>query len=906
MKSKFLFIAFLITALSFAQKGTVTGVILDKEFNNEPLAFANIMLKGTTIGTTTDENGKYTLSVSPGNQTLVIGFLGYKTVEIPFSVKANEKKVINFTLETVGVLLEDVTVIATVLKEKESVLLQEQQKAVEITQVIGAQELSRKGVSNAEAAVAKTSGVAIQQGAKNVFVRGLGDRYNSTSLNGLALPSEDPEYKNISLDFFGTDVIQNVGVNKVFSSSLLGDVGGANINIVSKELGSSSDLQLSLGSGFNSQTVNKQFFTIDGNNWLGTQRTQPNISDLSTYSFKNNLKPNEQNTQLNTGVSIAGGKKFKIGENNNTLSVYLVGSFDNSFLFTEGDLRQTNSTGEVFLDQKFEKYNYNVSQLLMNNTKYKFGKGHSISLNNILIHNNNQTYGSYLGENNPEQTGDLEYLVRQQTNDNLLFVNQLLTNIKISDKLKYNLGVAYNSVTGNEPDRRSNNYLLRDGYFAPQTNSAGENERFFSTLNETDIVANTSFIYDFSKDNKTNLIEIGGDFRTTTRNFDAITFNHDFSQRFATDINNPDAIFNQSSINNGTFSVITGRGGSNNPRVFDPFTYTADRLIASGYGKLTYSFNEKFISVFGVRAENIDQRISYDTNIANSRNDGPGKLQNTYILPSLALKYNLNDNNILRFNSSKTYTYPQFKEVAPFKYQDIGFSSQGNKDLIASDNYNVDLKYEKYFGDGELFSLTGFGKLIQNPISRTEIPSGGNTLTYLNVGEDATIFGVELEIRKNILNNPNDNTYKNALSLGLNASYLNTSVNLNQNSIAQFTNNTSQLEGATPLLINTDLSYKHTFEKSELTSTIVLNYFSDRVYSIGTRGFENIVEKSVPTLDFVTRLKLNKNIDLSLKASNLLNPNFTLSRDGALGGDNVILRDFKKGINSSISFGYNF
>lgn len=889
----------------FAQKATVSGVILDKEFNNEPLAFANVTLKGTTTGTSTDENGKYTLTVSPGSHTLVVGFLGYKTVEIPFTVKANEKKVINYTLETEGVMLEDVVLTATVLKEKESVLLQEQQKAVEITQVIGAQELSRKGVSNAEAAVTKTSGVAKQQGAKNVFVRGLGDRYNSTSLNGLSLPSEDPEYKNISLDFFGTEVIQNVGVNKVFNSSLLGDVGGANINILSKELGVGSELEIGVSSGLNSQTVDKQFFLIDGNNWFGTQRSGSNITNLENYTFRNNLKPNEQNLQLNSGFSISGGKKFNVGESN-SLSLYLVGSFDNSYLFTEGDLKQSNSLGSVFLDQKFEKFNYNVSQLLMSNLKYSFGEGHSLSMNNILIHNNNQSYGTYFGTNNPEQNGDLEYLVRQQTNDNLLLVNQLLAKIKLNDKLKYNVGVALNTVTGNEPDRRSNNYLFRDGIFAPQTNSAGENERFFSKLDEKDIVANTNLNYDFSKEDNINIIEIGGDLRMTSREFDAITFNHDFSSRIETDINNPDAIFNQNSLDNNIFKLITGRGGSNNPRVFDPFTYQADRLILAGYGKLTYSFNQKLTTVIGVRGEKINQEVEYDTNIASSVNEGPSKLDDLYILPSLSVKYSLSEKNILRFNASKTYTYPQFKEVAPFKYQDVSFSSQGNPNLIASDNYNVDIKFEKYFGKGEIISLTGFGKLIQNPISRSEIPSAGNTLTYLNVGEDATIFGLELELRKNIINDPNDSDTKNSLSYGLNASYLNTKVNLDQSSIAQFTNTDSELEGATPILINTDLTYNHKFKNSELTSTVVLNYFSDRVYSIGTRGFENIIEKSIPTLDFVTKIKLDKNFAISLKGTNLLNPNFTLSREGANGGDNVILRNYKKGINYSIGLNYAF
>ena len=400
MKLRLLFSILLFSAFSFAQNGTVSGVILDKEMNNEPLPFANVMVKGSSQGTTTDENGKYSLSLKPGNYTLIFGYLGYENKEIAFTLKSNEKKIINYTLEASGVQLKDIEIVQTILKEKESVLLQEQQKAVEIKQAIGAQELSRKGVSNAEAAVTKTSGVTKQQGIKNVFVRGLGDRYNSTSLNGLALPSDDPEYKNISLDFFGTELIQNVSINKTFSSSMLGDVGGANIDITSKELWKDKEISIGFSNGINTQTLNENFKLIDGTNWFGTQRTKNTISSITVYDFKNNIKPNEQDLQINNGISISGGRKFNIGKGK--LSLFLVGSLDNSYLFTEGNIKQTNSTGQVYLNQNFSKYNYNVSQLVMNNMKYKFGDGNTIALNNILIHNNNQTYGDYFGENNPE------------------------------------------------------------------------------------------------------------------------------------------------------------------------------------------------------------------------------------------------------------------------------------------------------------------------------------------------------------------------------------------------------------------------------------------------------------------------------------------------------------------------
>ena len=88
----------------------------------------------------------------------------------------------------------------------------------------------------------KFRGISKQEGVKNVFVRGLGDRYNLTTLNRFPIPSEDPEYKNIALDFFSTDIIQSVDVNKTFGGTMASDVAGAGINISSKELVGRSEL----------------------------------------------------------------------------------------------------------------------------------------------------------------------------------------------------------------------------------------------------------------------------------------------------------------------------------------------------------------------------------------------------------------------------------------------------------------------------------------------------------------------------------------------------------------------------------------------------------------------------------------------------------------------------------------
>ena len=886
-------------------KGTIKGMLTDKEMNNEALPFANVVIKGTTIGTQTDMDGNYAISIKAGSYSIVFSFLGYKSVEVPVIVKSGETVIINRLMSAEeGVALEEIKIKATVGREKTTALLTEQKKAVSIQTKIGAQELSKKGVSNAESAVAKTAGVSL--GSKNVIVRGLGDRFNSTSFNGIPLPSEDPEYKNISLDFFDTSIIQNIGINKVFSSEIFGDVAGANIDIVSKELTQKKSFTLGFSSGGNTQTISKNFLTIDGTNRFGTQSLTIPVSNLNQYAFSNSFKPKSQDFQMNNSLSFSAGRKFDIGEDG-SLSLFLVGGFDGSYNYIDGNIKQTNSTGAVFQDQDFQKYEYAVSQILMGNVKYKFGEGNSIAYNHLFIHNNKQSIGDYLGVVDPQQAGDLEFQRRQQVNNNELYVNQLIGKFTLTNRWKLEARGSLNFIQGNEPDRRTNKYLFRDNFYSPQTNSAGENERYFSKLQEIDNNGLGKLVYKLKEDeDDKSIIEFGGNFRYTERLFSATIFNHGFNTRVPIEINNPDAVFNQQSLNSGLFRLETGRGTANNPNAFTPFTYRGKKLNFGGFGNAVYQVNSNLIVSGGIRVESFQQKVTFNTNIANSDDLGASKIDNFYVLPSTSIKYNFSENSILRFAASKTYTMPQFKETAPFKYQNVSFSSQGNPNLKASDNYNFDVKYEYYLSRAELISITGFYKLIQNPIARTEIPSGGNTLTYLNVGDDATVFGIELEARKNILKSEEDAEDEYTFDAGLNASLLSSKVNLDQASVAQFTNASSDLEGATPFLMNFDISYSKKYKENELLSSLVFNYFSERVYSIGTRGFENILEKGVPTLDWVSSLKLGKHYNFKLKAQNLLNASFQLRREGANGGSNVVLENYKKGVNLSLGLTYTF
>src|SRR5690554_5282038 len=200
-----------------------------------------------------------------------------------------------------------------------------------------------------------------------------------------------------------------------------------------------------------------------------------------------------------------------------------------------------------------------------------------------------------------------------------------------------------------------------------------------------------------------------------------------------------------------------------------------------------------------------------------------------YYLPSLNMKYDLNDKHTLRLGASKTYTLPQSKEISPYRYVNIGFASQGNADLKPSDNYNVDLKWDYYISPSELVTLTGFYKHVLHPIARVEAGNSAGVLKYDNISDFANVAGIELEARKNLFNHFNTATGKvNRLSLGVNGSYIFTKMEIDY---IQNTTRDSQLEGAAPFIGNMDVSYTLTNNEKSLIVSMVYNYISSRIHT---------------------------------------------------------------------------
>lgn len=880
---------------------------------------ANVVIQGTQTGSPTDIEGKFSINnVQPGTYTLVTSFITYKTKVIAdVVVTAGSATEVNILLEEEAQQLDEIVVKGQADKSSENTLLLDRKASIGMVQGISSQELSRKGVGDAEAAVTQITGVTKQEGAKNVFVRGLGDRYNSTSLNGLPLPSEDPAYKNISLNFFSTDIIDNIIVNKTFTSDLSGDVGGANINIISKELFEEKELVVSASMGYNSQVSGVDFFRADGNNFLGTVDTDLPITDLQQYDFKNSFDANKLSGPLaNSNFAIRTGRKFEIG--NNALTVFAVGAMSSNYGYKEGREGFTNTIGQPRTDYTYKRYEYSATQFALANIGYKFGNDNRIDYNAFYIHDNKQYISenrgfSLNGVDDPNEPNAYDmFIKRQQTNNNILFVNQLISSFNLTDRITLTANGSFNVVRGDEPDRRQN-WLIGDGTgenYRANNSSPQFNHRFYSTLKESEMAANIAASYKLKGESK---IVVGYNTRITTRDFEYINYVFANPTGLSVDPSNLDAYFNQTALNNGDIVMETSRGKINNPKALIPFGYEGDRMINAGFVNIVYELTPALSVIAGSRFESFNQKVVWDVGADERRPNIPGdntvERDKIYVLPSLNMKYDFSERDQLRFSASQTYTFPQFKEVAPFLYENPNYNDFGNPALRPSENLNFDLKFEHYFvGDG-LVAVTGFYKQIKGAINRILVNSAALEYSFVNTG-DATVFGGEVEFRKRLINlsRSNENTY---LTTGVNISYLyaDQSVRNDPSSSVQFdpSSPSTGLEGASPLLINADITFnKITNSGNRITSALVFNYFSERIAAIGTAGQENVMERGIPTIDWISKIDINSRLSVDVGVRNLLNPEYRLTKEiGNTGVDDLIL-SYKRGVISSIGFSYRF
>ncbi|HBR10727.1 MAG TPA: hypothetical protein DD740_00660 [Chryseobacterium sp.] len=785
--------------------------------------------------------------------------------------------------------IDEVKIIGNTKKSSESNIISTQKKSVEVIERVGAVQLEKQGIGDVATAVTKATGTQKQEGSGQIIIRGLGDRYNSTTLNGLVIPSDNPEFKNINLEIFKTSIVEYISLDKVYNPRLSGDFGGANINIVSKEHSGKPYFKIGIGSSLNLQTFDRTFKVQDGGpGFFGYKESTFNKSG---YPYKTNWNFKNADNPFNSNMEVEGG--FGIGK----LSVFGYAGFENSYAYSNGKEGFFDSTGSAIKDLNSERYTYNTNTTALLNLAYKFNSRNKIGFTSNFIHSSEQDARFFKGY--MREIGLDVYINRGDNKITSTLINQLYGNHKIGETWTADWGLGYNFLSSKRPDRLQNtidaeNLILNTG-------SLVNNHRYFDDLTDNTLNGFLSVSKQF--DNLKINAGYNGTHKERKFNNTTIGINR-VNYSAQVDPDNIDAFINV--LNDSNFTYGTFQDPSNK---YVPFFYNFTQDIQSGYVNLDYKFGDKFIVQLGGRYDYVNIESKWNDIISR---DGKKDKQYNKFLPALNAKYSINDKQNLRLSASKTYTLPQPKELVPIAYYDVTTNVYGNPNLYPSDNYNLDLKWELFPKSGEIFSITAFGKYIPNPIARTTFSTASSSdMTYFNIANWGYVFGAEMELRKDIYQWSNSKLYT-----FLNGTYMHSQQELkseaefakeNEEKVIAFNGQEKDaVQGVADFLANVNLGYnqKFGFEKSNSVDFVITySYVGKSLFALGTNRVGNFYENPIHLLD--TTIKFNiKQIGIGVTARNLINSENKIEQVNNAGS--FTHKSYTKGRQIGLNLSYKF
>lgn len=926
MRIKLLLGIFLLSIAGVVNAQRISGKVINTQ--NEPIAGVSIKVSNTSFGTATNQNGNYTLLLKGGNKyELEISAVGYQSkivsdVEVSVGTVTN----IDIVLENKSASMEGVVVTAkrtTARMETAASVIQFQKNTNTVASVVSAETIRRSPDKNTGDVLKRTPGASLQDG-KFLIVRGLADRYNTAMLNGILLTSTEPDRKTFAFNLIPSAIIDNIIINKAFVPEYPGEWSGGLIQVNTKDIPSKNFLNVQIGTGFNSQTVGKDFYKSQGGklDWLGI--------DDGTRALPSSYKSKTQFDQLPRSEKVAIGKELPNSWVANKVAAPLDATFQinggvNTKLFgkTAGftmglnynksnrfqDLlnRQNTFSGSQF-DQNYNyndhRYNQEVMLGAIATGSVQLNNLNKISVKSIINVNthNYTTNRSGVDYNRGNDVSANEFTFKQYT----FFTTQLIGEHSIAAPLKFRWYGSYSILDGQTPDQKRIQYTRTTGTNDPYSLLIGNSlsqesgSRIFLDLSDYIYTAGGDLTYNFNLFGNKQTVKGGYMFQVKDRLFDAKLFaNYLARDNAALRLLPADKVFASENFGDGSatsnllaFDAIKG----------NTFRYMANTILNAGYLQFDNQFSKTFRVVWGARLEHYDQLVG------SKRQSDPRHIHSKMfdVLPGVNATYKLNNISNLRLSASQTVIRPELRELSYLNLYDfeLNASIQGNPLLKRSKNTNVDFRYELYPRAGEVFTAGVFYKFFKDPIEQmfSEGSGGASTFSFQNP-DKAKAYGVEVEYRKKL---DFVDVLKN-FTVQANASYIYSRV---KDTTFQMDR---PLQGQSPYLINAGLMYD--LESKGVNATLLFNQIGHRIYLVGDltagAGSPDIYEAPRPVLDFQFGKKiLDKKAEIRLNVSDILNQtqyfyqNATNKTSFQKGEDGLRFTR-KYGTSFSISFNYS-
>ncbi|MFI3286175.1 MAG: TonB-dependent receptor [Rikenellaceae bacterium] len=901
-----LLVVMMLLVASVAHAVTLKGKVVDSE-TKEPLLGATLFVLGTNQGTTTDLDGAFELKVGRGVTNLEISYISYVTQILEIDVDGKTPDLL-IELVTDSQSISEVVVSTRKNLENEAALQNERIASNVAIENMGAKEMSIKGISNVEEGVKKITGISIEDSGQ-VLVRGLGDRYSLTTMNGLPVASPNPDNKLIPLDLFPSSIVQNITVSKVYMVSAFADYSGALIDIATKDVVNEDFFNISVGASGTIGTLGNRFYQSDRGSLWSTPTVDPNVVAIdktlefreymqSNNPFETTFSAHETTAIPDFNFGLSGGKVFQLFGRD--LSALVSLNVENgSEAEYDSYLKTLNNKGEIYkITTDRDSYTSSLNTTALASLNYAISDNSRIGYTMFYSRSAEDKYYTYWC-NNDNETQPIVRGANSVMHIYSLLNNQISGDHSLSEKLDLNWSASYATTFSGEPDRRQTLFTQDGDQWLAYTTDSKNTIRYFSEINESEYIANINLRYYLGDKENNNSIRLGFNSRNKSRDFSAVLFAYGFNFNETNNgvtssitptfssIYDPDGVLNYENIQNGNFVV---------EKKSDPsYTYWAKTAIYAGYFDLDYNIGDLLVNV-GLRYEDSVQGVDYTGDLGA----GYEEIAKPDIFPAANLKWTMNDEHSLRLALSKSVTRPSFVEMAPFRYKESGSSgtSVGNEHLQNGYNYNIDARYE-FFKDNstDMISLTGYYKYLDTPIERIQRDAGGDVEYSYQNSESGLAAGVEFEIRKSIAQ---------GLNLGFNASYIYTNVQLEEGN-GIYTDTNRQLQGASPYLVNADVSYLHRMgDYSTMSFSLVYNLQGPRIEAVGVESLCDVMQEQFNTLNFVYNYQVNSKLSVKAKVDNILCQSVKYTQYVEMLDETITVGEDNTYMGASIGLTYNF
>ncbi|MDJ0836665.1 MAG: TonB-dependent receptor [Acidobacteriota bacterium] len=927
--------------------GTVTGKVYDKT-NGDELIGANVRIEGTTMVAFADINGAFKFaSVPVGTYRVVATMDGFSSTTVEeVGVKAGETTNLNIELGMAAFEAEFV-VTAELLQDNEVSLLRHRRKANAISDAVSFEVISRGGGSTAADAVTKITGASVV-GGKYVVIRGLGDRYTSTHLNGVEMPTSDPDKNSFQADLFPAPVLENIVTIKSFTPDKPGNFSGGIMDIGTKNYPAGFTMNVSVSGSYNSEvTNNDNYLTYDGSDsdWLGKDDglralpegyddpdfTTPSLFearrdqekaeflDQVTKSFVPVMSGKAESAPVNKGMSFSIGNQTKIG--GRTLGYQATLSYKRGYEFRE-DFEQsrwelTSRPDDAESLNNLSNFNGNhgkdkVAWGGLATLRYHVKDNHQVGLSALYSQNGTSESAFYDGSWPAQFSRDniflesrlLKYTERNLTSYQLVGEHFL---VKMGD-IEIDWALSTADTFQDEPDTRIFTDTRIDKVIDGQAvsdygitvSTYSQPARYWRKLDET----NDGFKFNVNipiqiRDGLLGKIKFGASTQEKERNFEETRFEYVRENNVQYE-GDPDFFFGTNNIGIIGFDERTGRYIFGNVLVKAADSrggnYVGDQSIDAFYLMTELPINRNLRVITGARYEDSTMNVANDT--------VSGNLDNQDWLPALHFIYDIGGSMNMRASYGRTLARPHFREMAPYSSFDFiadGIYS-GNPDLKRTLIDNFDIRWEWFTGGGELIAASAFYKEFENPIEKAySVRADFGESSFINVDE-ATVSGIELEGRRRLTSVDAEHQF----SFTANASFIDSEVDVPPEELELLrrldpdASPTRELQGQSPFLVNAGINYDN-FDRG-IAASLFYNVFGERLHEVGSNGVPNAFEQPRDILDFTYSQSLMDSLKIKFSAKNLLDAPVEITQ--SFKGTSFIQTYYKTGTSFSLSLSY--